>query len=141
MAERTGREAAASQAQFDDYVRQTTGAGGPASEIEKAKRLLDNGIITRSEFDAIKAKAIGSAHLHSWAGLAAGRGRTKGFDSGVARDADFSLVLVSPSIVWRVGLPGVSGPLPRARLSDSLVLRGPWATILSIALMEVRWRR
>jgi len=61
MAERTGREAAASQAQFDDYVRQTTGAGGPASEIEKAKRLLDNGIITRSEFDAIKAKAIGSA--------------------------------------------------------------------------------
>jgi Short C-terminal domain/Phospholipase_D-nuclease N-terminal len=61
MADRTGKDAAASQAQFDDYVRQTAGAGGPASEIEKAKKLLDSGAITQAEFDAIKAKAIGSA--------------------------------------------------------------------------------
>ncbi len=27
-------------------------------------------------------------------------------DSGVARDAELSLVLVSPKLVWRVGLPG-----------------------------------
>jgi hypothetical protein len=60
MAERSGKEAAASQAQFDDYVRKTAGAGGAASEIEKAKRLLDDGAITRDEFEAIKAKAIGS---------------------------------------------------------------------------------
>jgi Phospholipase_D-nuclease N-terminal/Short C-terminal domain len=61
MAERSGKEAAASQAQFDDYVRKTAGAGGAASEIEKAKQLLDSGAITQSEFDAIKARAIGSA--------------------------------------------------------------------------------
>lgn len=61
MAERTGREAAASQSQLDDYVRQAAGAGGPASEIEKAKRLLDSGVITQAEFDAIKVKAIGTA--------------------------------------------------------------------------------
>jgi hypothetical protein len=60
MAERSGKEVAASQAQFDDYVRKTAGTGGPASEIEKAKRLLDEGVITQAEFDAIKAKTIGS---------------------------------------------------------------------------------
>jgi uncharacterized membrane protein YcjF (UPF0283 family) len=60
MAERSGKEAAASQAQFDDYVRKAAGEGGPAGEIEKAKRLLDSGVITQAEFDAIKAKAIGS---------------------------------------------------------------------------------
>jgi hypothetical protein len=61
MAERSGKEVAASQAQFDDYVRKTAGTGGPASEIEKAKRLLDEGVITQAEFEAIKAQAIGSS--------------------------------------------------------------------------------
>ncbi len=61
VAERTGKEAAASQGQLGEYVRQTAGEGGPASEIEKAKKLLDSGVITQAEFDAIKAKAIGSA--------------------------------------------------------------------------------
>jgi hypothetical protein len=61
MAERGGKEVAASQAQFDDYVRKTAGTGGPASEIEKAKRLLDEGVITQAEFEAIKAQAIGSS--------------------------------------------------------------------------------
>jgi Phospholipase_D-nuclease N-terminal/Short C-terminal domain len=61
MADRSGKEAAASQAQLDDYVRTTAGTGGPASEIEKAKQLLDSGVITQAEFDAIKARAIGSA--------------------------------------------------------------------------------
>lgn len=60
MAERSNKEVAASQAQFDDYVRKAAGTGGPASEIEKAKQLLDSGAITQAEFDAIKAKAIGS---------------------------------------------------------------------------------
>jgi hypothetical protein len=61
MAERSNKEVAASQAQFDDYVRKTAGAGGPASEIETAKKLLESGTITQAEFDAIKAKAVGSA--------------------------------------------------------------------------------
>ena len=60
MAERRIKDTADSQAQFDDYVRKTagTGTGGAASEIEKAKRLLDTGAITQAEFDAIKAKAL-----------------------------------------------------------------------------------
>ena len=59
MAERRNRESADAQAQFDDYVRKTAGAGGgAASEIERAKKLLDDGTITQAEFDAIKSKAL-----------------------------------------------------------------------------------
>ena len=61
MAERSNKEAAASQAQLDDYVRRTAGTAGPAAEIESAKKLLDSGTITQAEFDAIKAKALGSS--------------------------------------------------------------------------------
>jgi phospholipase D-like protein/putative oligomerization/nucleic acid binding protein len=58
MAERRYREAATAQAQFDDYVRTTAGSGGAASEIEKAKKLLDDGAISQAEFDSIKSKAL-----------------------------------------------------------------------------------
>ena len=58
MGERTMKEAQASQAQFDEYVRTTAGSGGAAAEIEKAKQLLDRGAISQAEFDAIKAKAL-----------------------------------------------------------------------------------
>jgi hypothetical protein len=59
MAQRRMKDTADSQAQFDDYVRRTAGSGGgAASEIDKAKRLLDSGTITQAEFDAIKAKAL-----------------------------------------------------------------------------------
>ncbi|HJS96776.1 MAG TPA: PLDc N-terminal domain-containing protein [Solirubrobacteraceae bacterium] len=59
MAERRYREAAATQAQFDEYVRTTAGSGGgAANEIEKAKKLLDDGTITQGEFDSMKAKAL-----------------------------------------------------------------------------------
>ena len=58
MAQRNLDQAKAQQAQFDDYVR--TVSGGAASEIEKAKGLLDSGAITQAEFDSIKAKALAS---------------------------------------------------------------------------------
>jgi Short C-terminal domain/Phospholipase_D-nuclease N-terminal len=58
MSERRVQEAAASRAQFDDYVRTAAGSGGPAAEIEKAKQLLDSGAITSAEFEAIKQKAL-----------------------------------------------------------------------------------
>jgi hypothetical protein len=58
MAERRYKDAATAQAQMDDYVRATAGSGGAASEIERAKKLLDDGAINQSEFDAIKAKAL-----------------------------------------------------------------------------------
>lgn len=57
MAERTAREAEAAQARFDDRVKAVAG-GGAASEIDKAKHLLDDGAITRDEYDAIKQKAL-----------------------------------------------------------------------------------
>jgi predicted PurR-regulated permease PerM len=60
MAERSEKQNQAAQAQFDQYVRETAGPSGPASEIETAKRLLDSGTITEAEFDAIKAKALAS---------------------------------------------------------------------------------
>ena len=59
MTERRIKDSQQAQSQFDDYVRQTAGAGGAASEIDKAKQLLDNGTITQAEFDSIKAKALG----------------------------------------------------------------------------------
>ncbi|HUO69646.1 MAG TPA: SHOCT domain-containing protein [Solirubrobacteraceae bacterium] len=60
MAERRNKEVQQAQVQFDEYVRQTAGSGGAASEIEKAKGLLDSGAITQAEFDAIKTKALSS---------------------------------------------------------------------------------
>ena len=59
MNERSQRQAEATQASFDQYVRKTAGSGGgAASEIEKAKQLLDNGTITQAEYDQIKTKAL-----------------------------------------------------------------------------------
>jgi general stress protein CsbA len=59
MTERRVRDAAAAQAQMDDYVRSVAGSGGgSAGEIEKAKQLLDSGAITQQEFDQLKAKAL-----------------------------------------------------------------------------------
>jgi hypothetical protein len=58
MAQRDVSQARESQAQFDDYVRQTASSGGAAAEIERAKGLLDSGAITQAEYDAIKAKAL-----------------------------------------------------------------------------------
>ena len=61
MIERRTKESQASQAQFDDYVRTvSTEGGGAAGEIARAKELLDSGAITQPEFDALKAKALGS---------------------------------------------------------------------------------
>ena len=58
MTKRNLERARARQGQFDEYLRQTTGGGGAAAEIEKAKALLDSGVLTQEEFDAIKRKAL-----------------------------------------------------------------------------------
>ena len=60
MAERDIGQMKAQQAQMDDYVRSVAGGGGATAEIERAKGLLDSGAISQAEFDAIKAKALGS---------------------------------------------------------------------------------
>ncbi len=61
MAERNEKQARAAQAQFDEYVRHAASTGGPANEIDTAKKLLDSGTITQAEFDAIKTRALGSS--------------------------------------------------------------------------------
>ncbi|HST16461.1 MAG TPA: SHOCT domain-containing protein [Gaiellaceae bacterium] len=57
MTERNIERAKAQQSQFDSYVRETAG-GGAAAEIESAKKLLDSGAITDTEFQALKQKAL-----------------------------------------------------------------------------------
>ena len=56
MRDRGLEQAKTQQAAMDQYVRDT--AGGSATEIAKAKELLDSGSITQAEFDSIKAKAL-----------------------------------------------------------------------------------
>jgi hypothetical protein len=58
MAQRTTKEVAADQAAIDQHIRSVAETGGPAAEIDTAKRLLDSGAISQAEFDSIKAKAL-----------------------------------------------------------------------------------
>ena len=48
----------ASRAQLDEHIRSVSGSDGAASEIAKAKSLLDSGSITQSEYESLKAKAL-----------------------------------------------------------------------------------
>jgi Short C-terminal domain len=61
MAQRRYRDAEVAQTQFDEYVRRTAGTTSPTAEIERAKKLLDDGAISQAEFDAIKARALAGA--------------------------------------------------------------------------------
>ena len=58
MASRDFQQARTAQAEFDDYVKTAAGSSGPAADIDKAKRLLDDGTIDQTEFNALKAKAL-----------------------------------------------------------------------------------
>ena len=59
MADRRMKDAQVAQAEFGEYVRTVAkNGGGAAGEIEKAKGLLDSGVIDQSEFEALKAKAL-----------------------------------------------------------------------------------
>jgi hypothetical protein len=58
MGQRDVEQLQAQKADFDAYVRQTAGDGGPAGEIAHAKKLLESGDITQAEFDQIKQKAL-----------------------------------------------------------------------------------
>src|SRR4051812_1474417 len=52
MTERSVMRANAQQQQFGGYAEAAVGSGSAATEIEKAKQLLDSGAITQIEFDA-----------------------------------------------------------------------------------------
>lgn len=57
MTERRVAESRQAQEEANAYIRQVAGSS-PTSEIESAKKLLDSGAISQTEFDALKAKAL-----------------------------------------------------------------------------------
>jgi hypothetical protein len=59
MAQRGAERSRAATAETTDYIRSVAGANSAAAEIESAKRLLDSGAITQSEYDVLKANALG----------------------------------------------------------------------------------
>jgi ABC-type multidrug transport system fused ATPase/permease subunit len=58
MSRRQADSVRASQEQFDSYVQSVASSSGHASELEKAKGLLDSGAITQEEYDKLKAKVL-----------------------------------------------------------------------------------
>jgi hypothetical protein len=57
MSRRQAETVRASQEQFDSYVQSVASSGG-ASELAKAKELLDSGAITSVEFEQMKRTAL-----------------------------------------------------------------------------------
>lgn len=56
IAERRARSGFAGRAAFEQQVGGAVVTGGPATEIETARRLLEAGAITQAEFDTIKTR-------------------------------------------------------------------------------------
>jgi uncharacterized SAM-binding protein YcdF (DUF218 family) len=62
MTKRTIEQQQALQQQQAEYVRSVAGAGtSSVDQIASAKKLLDDGTITQTEFDQVKAKALATA--------------------------------------------------------------------------------
>ena len=60
MAKRQMKQVQQAQADTDAYIRSVSADADPASQIAKAKSLLDAGTISQAEFDQLKAKALGA---------------------------------------------------------------------------------
>lgn len=60
MTERRLKDQQVAQAEFQDAVKKAAGTGGPASELQTAKQLLDSGTIDQAEYDRLKAKVLAS---------------------------------------------------------------------------------
>jgi hypothetical protein len=62
MAERNVAERKQQEAAFQDYVRKAAGSegggDGAAADIERAKKLLDEGTIDQAEYEQLKRKAL-----------------------------------------------------------------------------------
>lgn len=61
MADRQARASQRAQSSTEDYIRNVASTS-PAHDIEKAKELLDKGVITAGEYDALKNKALGGKY-------------------------------------------------------------------------------
>jgi predicted PurR-regulated permease PerM len=60
MAKRQVKQVQQAQSDMDSYIRNVSADADPASQIAKAKQLLDAGTITQAEFDQLKTKALGA---------------------------------------------------------------------------------
>lgn len=58
MAERSAQNAAEMQQAQESYIRGVAGESSPADQIAKAKAMLDSGVISQSEYDRLKEKAL-----------------------------------------------------------------------------------
>jgi len=58
MTKRAVKQEKAAKSEMDQYVRSVAEQSDPASQIAKAKALLDQGTISQAEFDQIKQKAL-----------------------------------------------------------------------------------
>jgi hypothetical protein len=61
MTERRMAEVAMQRQQTDAYIRDvaaSTTASSPADQVAQAQKLLDQGVISRPEYDRLKAKAL-----------------------------------------------------------------------------------
>jgi hypothetical protein len=58
MAERSVRAAAMQRQRQDDYIREVAGKTSPTDQITQARALFDAGVISQSEYDALKTKAL-----------------------------------------------------------------------------------
>ena len=61
MAERSMRSAAMLRQQQDAYIREVAGRTTPTDQITQARALLDAGVISQAEYDALKTKALAPA--------------------------------------------------------------------------------
>jgi predicted PurR-regulated permease PerM len=58
MAERSARTAVQQREAQDAYIREVAGHTTPTDQITQARALFDAGVISQSEYDALKIKAL-----------------------------------------------------------------------------------
>ena len=58
MAEWATRSAEVAKQQQDAYIREAAGHTTPADQIAQARAMFDAGVISQSEYDALKTKAL-----------------------------------------------------------------------------------
>jgi hypothetical protein len=61
MAERSAEQQQQAMSQTNDYIRSVASQNDSTEQIAKAKQLLDSGAISATEYDTLKAKALGTA--------------------------------------------------------------------------------
>jgi len=58
MAERSAASHEAAQREQETYIKNVAGGTSPADQIAKARAMLDDGTISQTEYDTLKAKAL-----------------------------------------------------------------------------------